>query len=63
CAAPCLANADYGGCSPTDDSCLCTNEVFLNSTTTCIEAACSGSDLAEAEAFSQALCLAVVSCY
>ncbi|KAF9224982.1 hypothetical protein BS17DRAFT_731760 [Gyrodon lividus] len=59
CAAPCLANANYGSCAPDDDTCLCNDQTFLNSTTTCIQSSCSGSDLTEAEAFAQALCLAV----
>ncbi|KAH7883104.1 hypothetical protein F5I97DRAFT_1930688 [Phlebopus sp. FC_14] len=59
CAAPCLANANYGGCAQDDDTCLCHNQSFVNSTTSCIESSCSGSDLAEAESFAQQLCLAV----
>ncbi|KAF8843506.1 hypothetical protein BDN67DRAFT_1066887 [Paxillus ammoniavirescens] len=59
CAAPCLANANFDGCSPDDDSCLCHDQTFINSTTSCIQSSCTGSDLAEAEAFAQSLCLAV----
>ncbi|KAG1724648.1 uncharacterized protein EDB91DRAFT_1350986 [Suillus paluster] len=59
CAVPCLANADYGNCSSTDDSCLCHSTAFINSTTTCIQASCTGSDLTNAEASSQELCAAV----
>ncbi|KZP30868.1 hypothetical protein FIBSPDRAFT_95271 [Athelia psychrophila] len=59
CALPCLANADFGNCGNTDNSCLCKSPAFVNGTTTCIESACSGSDLANAIAYSQALCAAV----
>ncbi|KAJ8596835.1 hypothetical protein M405DRAFT_928505 [Rhizopogon salebrosus TDB-379] len=59
CAVPCITNADYGNCSSTDDTCLCHSQAFINSTTTCIQASCTGSDLTNAEAASQALCAAV----
>ncbi|KAG2357901.1 hypothetical protein BDR07DRAFT_1222942, partial [Suillus spraguei] len=59
CAVPCLTNADFGNCSETDDSCLCHSQAFINSTTTCIQASCTGSDLSNAEAASQSLCAAV----
>ncbi|OAX36897.1 hypothetical protein K503DRAFT_694271 [Rhizopogon vinicolor AM-OR11-026] len=59
CAATCLADADYGTCASTDDTCLCNSPAFINSTTTCIQATCTGSDLTSAEEASQALCAAV----
>ncbi|KAG1886686.1 hypothetical protein F4604DRAFT_1723072 [Suillus subluteus] len=59
CAVPCLTDADFGNCSSTDDSCLCHSQVFVNSTTSCIQASCTGSDLTNAEAASQSLCAAV----
>ncbi|KAG1744817.1 hypothetical protein EDB19DRAFT_1874378 [Suillus lakei] len=59
CAVPCLTNADFGNCSETDDNCLCHSQAFINSTTTCIQSSCSGSDLTNAEAASQQLCAAV----
>jgi len=59
CAEQCLASADYGNCSSTDDTCLCNSSAFINSTTTCIQSSCTGSDLTTAEAASQALCAAV----
>ncbi|KAG2040395.1 hypothetical protein BDR03DRAFT_948625 [Suillus americanus] len=59
CAVPCLTNADFGNCSSTDDSCLCHSQAFINSTTSCIQASCTGSDLTNAEAASQSLCAAV----
>ncbi|KIK48523.1 hypothetical protein CY34DRAFT_68132, partial [Suillus luteus UH-Slu-Lm8-n1] len=60
CAVSCLQNADYGNCASTDDSCLCHSQAFINSTTSCIQASCTGSDLTNAEAASQSLCAAVV---
>ncbi|KAI6112382.1 hypothetical protein EDD17DRAFT_1595822 [Pisolithus thermaeus] len=59
CANPCITNANLGGCSATDDTCLCENQTFINSTTTCIESSCTGNDLQEAEQYAQSLCLAV----
>ncbi|KIJ64734.1 hypothetical protein HYDPIDRAFT_28101 [Hydnomerulius pinastri MD-312] len=59
CAAPCLANADFGGCAQDDDTCLCNNQAFISSTTSCIQSSCTGNDLATAESFAQQLCLAV----
>ncbi|KAG1792029.1 uncharacterized protein HD556DRAFT_1382354 [Suillus plorans] len=59
CAVPCLTDADFGNCSSTDDNCLCHSQAFINSTTTCIHASCTGSDLTNADAASQSLCAAV----
>ena len=59
CATTCIANADLGGCQMGDDSCLCHNEAFINSTTTCIQSTCTGQDLQTAEYDAQQLCLAV----
>ncbi|KAI6018318.1 hypothetical protein EDC04DRAFT_2742509 [Pisolithus marmoratus] len=59
CAQTCITNADLGGCSITDDTCLCNNQTFVSSTTSCIESSCTGSDLQEAEQYAQSLCLAV----
>jgi hypothetical protein len=61
CAATCLANGDFGSCSQQDNACLCKSQAFVNSTTLCIQKACQGSDLADAEKYSQAVCAAVVS--
>ena len=60
CAISCLQNADLGSCSATDNVCLCNNQPFIDSTTACIENACSGDDLANAEAFAVAICESVV---
>ncbi|KAI5989731.1 hypothetical protein EDD15DRAFT_2106711, partial [Pisolithus albus] len=45
CADTCITNVNLGGCSATDDSCLCHNQSFISSVTSCVEASCSGSDL------------------
>jgi hypothetical protein len=60
CAIPCLQNADLGSCDPQDNVCLCNNQSFINSTTTCIENSCSADDLASAEAEADAICESVV---
>ncbi|KIM82725.1 hypothetical protein PILCRDRAFT_820022 [Piloderma croceum F 1598] len=59
CAIPCLQNADLGSCSAQDNVCLCNNQAFINSTTTCIENSCSPDDLASAEAEADAICESV----
>ncbi|KAL4072177.1 hypothetical protein V8B97DRAFT_1915696 [Scleroderma yunnanense] len=59
CAVTCITNANTGGCASTDDSCLCNNQTFVSTTTSCIESSCSGNDLVEAEQYAQAICAAV----
>ncbi|OSX58336.1 hypothetical protein POSPLADRAFT_1041416 [Postia placenta MAD-698-R-SB12] len=59
CADSCLANADFGDCNESDDSCLCRNSAFVNSVTSCIQTSCTGSDIATADEDAQQLCLAV----
>ncbi|KAI0634319.1 hypothetical protein C8Q77DRAFT_1157153 [Trametes polyzona] len=59
CALPCIASADFGNCDPVDDNCLCHNQAFISSTTTCITSSCSGSDLQQAESAAQGACAAV----
>ncbi|SJL09212.1 uncharacterized protein ARMOST_12588 [Armillaria ostoyae] len=59
CALPCITNVDYGSCSPSDNACLCKSATYVNTTTTCIESSCTGSDLTTAIATAQALCAEV----
>ncbi|KAH7926880.1 hypothetical protein BV22DRAFT_1111399 [Leucogyrophana mollusca] len=59
CAVPCLTDANFGGCAPDDDTCLCNNQTFIQSSTSCIQSSCTGSDLTNAESAAQQLCLAV----
>ncbi|KAL7284696.1 hypothetical protein ACG7TL_002000 [Trametes sanguinea] len=59
CALPCLANADFGSCDPTDDNCLCHSSGFINSVTSCVLTACSGNDLQQAESAAQQACASV----
>ncbi|PAV18153.1 hypothetical protein PNOK_0663900 [Pyrrhoderma noxium] len=59
CALTCIASADTGSCSQTDTSCLCNDQSFVSSTTTCIETSCSSDDVAAAEAFAQQTCESV----
>ena len=60
CAGTCIASADLGGCSDTDDACLCKNSAFVSSTYACIQKTCQGSDLQAAITAAQSLCAAVV---
>ncbi|KAI0062583.1 hypothetical protein BV25DRAFT_1825595 [Artomyces pyxidatus] len=60
CAIPCLTNADFGSCAQTDITCLCNSSAFITSTTVCIQGACTGTDLANAEAAARSECEAVV---
>jgi len=59
CALSCLASGPLGNCASNDNACLCRNTAFITETTQCIEQSCSGSDLTEAEQYSQQLCEAV----
>ncbi|KAH8112804.1 hypothetical protein DFH11DRAFT_384023 [Phellopilus nigrolimitatus] len=59
CALTCIATANTGTCSSTDNKCLCANQAFVSSTTNCIESTCTGSDLQSAIQFAQADCAAV----
>ncbi|KAF8893126.1 hypothetical protein BD779DRAFT_1508942 [Infundibulicybe gibba] len=59
CAGPCLTTADLDGCALTDNACLCKSQKFVASSTTCIQGACKGDDLTNAEAAAVALCAAV----
>ncbi|KIJ98605.1 hypothetical protein K443DRAFT_9038 [Laccaria amethystina LaAM-08-1] len=59
CAGTCIANADLGGCSATDNTCLCKSSTFVTSTATCIESSCKGDDLDAAIAAAEQLCAAV----
>ncbi|KAJ7628322.1 hypothetical protein FB45DRAFT_1059116 [Roridomyces roridus] len=59
CAGDCIAHPNTGGCSASDDTCLCNNSVFVQSTFQCIQAACQGEDLANAIKAAADLCLAV----
>ncbi|KAF5372590.1 hypothetical protein D9758_005163 [Tetrapyrgos nigripes] len=59
CASVCIANADYDGCAPTDNVCLCHSQKFVSSTAECIAGACTGDDLEQANADSRQLCAAV----
>ncbi|KAJ7857035.1 hypothetical protein B0H13DRAFT_2077788 [Mycena leptocephala] len=59
CELPCVTNPNLGGCKAGDNTCLCNNDVFVQSTFQCIQAACTGQDLHDAIAGAAALCAAV----
>ncbi|KAI0048646.1 hypothetical protein FA95DRAFT_1557721 [Auriscalpium vulgare] len=59
CAIPCLTSADFGSCDQTDLTCLCNSSAFITSTTQCIQSACTGTDLSNAEAAARSECEAV----
>ncbi|KAL5514638.1 hypothetical protein ACEPAG_1954 [Sanghuangporus baumii] len=56
CALTCIANADHGRCTATDNVCLCENQKFINSTETCLDRECEAQDLEDARAFVKAAC-------
>ena len=60
CSYPCFVNPNLGGCAATNYVCLCNNQEYLSSTSTCILQHCSGADLTTTYRISQATCLAVV---
>ncbi|KAL5520867.1 hypothetical protein ACEPAF_2870 [Sanghuangporus sanghuang] len=59
CALTCIADADLGDCSATDNACLCNNQQFVSSTSSCIQSSCSGDDLQNAIEFAQETCESV----
>ncbi|KAJ6627450.1 hypothetical protein B0H10DRAFT_1941189 [Mycena sp. CBHHK59/15] len=59
CANNCLNNpATLGGCQQTDEACLCKSLPFLQSTFSCIMAACQGADQQSAINGAENLCSA-----
>ncbi|KAF7343373.1 CFEM domain-containing protein [Mycena venus] len=59
CEQNCLANPNLGGCKSGDLPCMCNNNVFVTSTFQCIQAACSGTDLAAAIQLAAETCQSV----
>ncbi|KAF7291102.1 CFEM domain-containing protein [Mycena indigotica] len=59
CSQDCLAHPNLDTCKAGDNTCLCNNSVFVQSTFTCIQNACKGQDLATAIEGAYQLCLAV----
>jgi len=49
CAQGCLANATSDQCQPGEVHCLCLDTKFINSTTTCFDSNCNGTDLVAAD--------------
>ncbi|EJD01847.1 uncharacterized protein FOMMEDRAFT_87837, partial [Fomitiporia mediterranea MF3/22] len=59
CALTCIANADSGGCSATDNVCLCESKEFIGDVESCIDNTCQGQDKEEAKQFVQDTCASV----
>lgn len=60
CATICYSTAIYGGCLPTDNTCLCNSQEFLLSFGTCNQRYCTEMDLRNANLTLQEMCAAVV---
>ncbi|CAE6537789.1 hypothetical protein RSOLAG22IIIB_05964 [Rhizoctonia solani] len=58
CAMTCAQSADYDGCSPTNNTCMCKSQKFVDSMTSCLDKTCSGDDLAKSKEISNAICVA-----
>ncbi|KAG8706267.1 hypothetical protein FRC08_001173 [Ceratobasidium sp. 394] len=59
CAMQCMATAQTGGCDPTDNTCMCKNADFVNSTYECVQSTCTDPDeLKAAIEGARALCAA-----
>lgn len=61
CAQSCIASADLGSCSATDNSCLCQTQTYLSPLSSCLAVSCTGGDLQQAEDTLTSTCAAVVS--
>lgn len=60
CADTCLQTANPAPCASDDVPCQCKNQAFINATATCVNQACTGSDLTQADEAAVQVCLAVV---
>ena len=60
CAQGCLANATSSVCQPGEVHCLCLDQQFINSTTTCFQNNCNGTDLQSADQTAQKNCALAV---
>ncbi|CAE6433642.1 unnamed protein product [Rhizoctonia solani] len=58
CAMSCAQSADYDGCSPTNNTCMCKSQKFVDSMAACLVKSCTGDDLSRAQEISNALCVA-----
>ncbi|KAB5592968.1 hypothetical protein CTheo_3603 [Ceratobasidium theobromae] len=58
CALKCMTSASTGSCSPTDNTCLCKSEAFVDTIYNCFYASCSASEFETATAAARALCSA-----
>ncbi|KAG8999366.1 hypothetical protein FRB94_006092 [Tulasnella sp. JGI-2019a] len=58
CALECLTTANMGGCSMTDQACLCNSQDFITSSTTCVRSKCSAADDQTAAKVTAELCQA-----
>ena len=50
-----------GDCSSTDNTCLCKNQSFIDSVTSCLQKTCSSDEVETANAGAQEICKSVVS--
>ncbi|KAB5592974.1 membrane protein [Ceratobasidium theobromae] len=44
CAQPCIGQGNLGGCSATDNACLCKSAIYCNATNNCFRNSCSQAD-------------------
>ncbi|EPS96370.1 hypothetical protein FOMPIDRAFT_1032413 [Fomitopsis schrenkii] len=56
CAENCIGSASTGGCSASDEQCLCSSSAFVDSVESCIEKSCDASDVQASLAAAEALC-------
>ncbi|KAL1714344.1 hypothetical protein EV715DRAFT_257538 [Schizophyllum commune] len=55
----CAAAGDMGDCSSTDNTCLCKNQSFIDSVTSCLQKTCSSDEVETANAGAQEICKSV----
>ncbi|KAL1742653.1 hypothetical protein HDZ31DRAFT_75357 [Schizophyllum fasciatum] len=55
----CASAGDMGDCSSTDNTCLCKNEAFISSVTSCLQKTCSSDEVETANAGAQEICKSV----
>ena len=61
CLTSCISDANTDTCDPADTACLCNNQTFVNSITSCVQSTCDADSVQAAAQSASALCQAAVS--
>ncbi|KAI5832197.1 hypothetical protein K523DRAFT_220564, partial [Schizophyllum commune Tattone D] len=56
CLVSCVSSASTGDCNASDTGCLCNNQEFVSSVTSCVQQSCDSAAVSTAEEAAQQLC-------